>query len=185
MSLVLEICDQNASHRLPITSEGQFLGRSPESDVQLQDKVVSARHLFINLSTDGRVKIQDLGSTNGTYVNGHLIQESHLYLGDRLHIGQVTIGLVEELMSLRERRLHTKSAHRTSSMTLVGLYDKMKTEEHKVQQALEVARQRRRDDSVEKTTSIKILAPQEKDRDNELLETLHSFRQQHRGEAPG
>ena len=185
MSLVLEICDQETSYRLPVTSEGQFIGRSPESDIQLQDKVISARHLFVNLTNEGRAIVQDLGSTNGTYINGHKIQESYLYLGDRLHIGQVSISLVEDLMNLKERRLHTKSTDRTASVTLVGLYDKMKNKENKVQEALEAARQRRERGDVlaEKTTSIKVFRP-ERDRDRELLETLHLFRRQ-QSKAPG
>ncbi len=184
MSLVLEICDQETSYRLPVTSEGQFIGRSPESDIQLQDKVISARHLFVNLSPDGRIIVRDLSSTNGTYINGHRIQESYLYLGDNLHIGQVKIGPVEDLMNLKERRLHTKNADRTASITLVGLYDKMKNKESKVQEALEAARQRRGDALAEKTTSIKMLRPQDQDqdRDRELLETLRLFRQ---GKAAG
>jgi pSer/pThr/pTyr-binding forkhead associated (FHA) protein len=58
-----------------IPGDGLVIGRGAESAVQLQDKLVSLRHAIVFCGKDG-VLIQDLGSTNGTYVNGRGIEKN-------------------------------------------------------------------------------------------------------------
>jgi len=63
------------------------LGRSPESDIVILDPYVSAKHAEIVLA-DSRFFVRDLGSANGTYVNGRrLSRERSLRKGDRLELG--------------------------------------------------------------------------------------------------
>ncbi|MGE5573147.1 MAG: FHA domain-containing protein [Bacteroidota bacterium] len=63
------------------------LGRSRESDVIILDPYVSSRHVEIALAGAGFV-VRDLGSANGTYVNGRrLRRERVLRDGDRLELG--------------------------------------------------------------------------------------------------
>jgi pSer/pThr/pTyr-binding forkhead associated (FHA) protein len=62
------------------------LGRGTEADVQLTDTGVSRRHAQI---TGNRVT--DLGSTNGTRVNGTRVTEAELVDGDRLTLGTTEI----------------------------------------------------------------------------------------------
>jgi pSer/pThr/pTyr-binding forkhead associated (FHA) protein len=46
------------------------VGRSPENDVVITDKTVSGKHLSFTLKDENQYFVQDLGSSNGTFVNG-------------------------------------------------------------------------------------------------------------------
>jgi FHA domain len=63
------------------------LGRSPDNDVILRDPATSGHHARLERRGD-QFWIVDLGSTNGTLVNGDPIQEKQLSHGDRVTIGQ-------------------------------------------------------------------------------------------------
>lgn len=67
------------------------LGRSLDADIRLEDEGVSRLHAQMNRDSDGHVSISDLGSTNGTYVNGTKIKDFDLNDGDRIQVGSVTI----------------------------------------------------------------------------------------------
>ena len=69
-------------------AEGQeiVIGRSSELDMVLVEEMVSRKHARIAL-TDGAMSIEDLGSTNGTFVNGEKVQQGTLREGDRVLIG--------------------------------------------------------------------------------------------------
>lgn len=54
-------------------SEVMYIGRSPDNDIQIKDITVSRRHLKIT-KKEGRYIIKDLGSKNGTYVDGNYIK---------------------------------------------------------------------------------------------------------------
>lgn len=75
--------------------EGQevVIGRSSELDMVLVEEMVSRRHARIELR-DSTVTIEDLGSTNGTFVNGEKIQRAMLREGDRVLIGTSILRLV-------------------------------------------------------------------------------------------
>jgi len=64
------------------------IGRAPENDVCIRDMSVSQRHARIVLTPAGAVFVEDLGSTNSTYVNGEKIVRHALRDGDRIHIGR-------------------------------------------------------------------------------------------------
>jgi pSer/pThr/pTyr-binding forkhead associated (FHA) protein len=66
------------------------LGRSPDSDVFLNDITVSRRHAEI-LREGGRFVIKDAGSLNGTYVNRERVDGAELASGDELQIGKFKI----------------------------------------------------------------------------------------------
>ncbi len=66
------------------------LGRSPDSDVFLNDITVSRRHAEIAREGQGFV-IKDAGSLNGTYVNRERVDAAELASGDEMQIGQFKI----------------------------------------------------------------------------------------------
>jgi len=69
---------------------GAILGRANDSDVVLDDATVSKRHARVTY--DGSVWIEDLSSTNGTFVNGLKIEgTSVLRRGDRIALGTAKI----------------------------------------------------------------------------------------------
>ncbi len=64
------------------------VGRSPDADVHLDDPYASDFHLRLTLA-DGEVTLQDLGSTNGTYVNGRRVTTAvPLSRGDAVQVGK-------------------------------------------------------------------------------------------------
>ena len=69
------------------------VGRSSELDMVLVEDMVSRRHAKLTVTGD-QIFIQDLGSTNGTFVNGEKIKRARLQEGDRILIGTSIIKLV-------------------------------------------------------------------------------------------
>ena len=64
------------------------LGRGDRAEIRLEDPFASAQHARI-FEQGGAVVIEDLGSTNGTYLNEELLQAPRpLYPGDRVRIGE-------------------------------------------------------------------------------------------------
>ena len=77
---------------LELDSTSLTIGRSGENDVSIEgDEFASARHVRIEPRRDG-VWVLDLGSTNGTYVNGELIDdERRLVNGDVVGVGETEL----------------------------------------------------------------------------------------------
>ena len=78
----------------PLQEEGELvIGRSSELDMVLIEDMVSRKHAKISLAP-GQITISDLGSTNGTFVNGEKIKRARLKEGDRILIGTSILKLV-------------------------------------------------------------------------------------------
>jgi hypothetical protein len=67
--------------------DGVRAGRSPDAEIFLDDVTVSRHHAAFEV-VDGTLLVRDLGSTNGTYVNGSRCEESMLEVGDHVIIGR-------------------------------------------------------------------------------------------------
>ena len=70
------------------------IGRSSDLDMVLVEDMVSRRHSKISI-TEAEIYIQDLGSTNGTFVNGEKITRTKLNEGDRILVGTSIIKVVK------------------------------------------------------------------------------------------
>lgn len=68
-----------------VGSPGLVIGRSPDADVKILSPYVARRHVRL-WSTDEGIAAEDLGSTNGTMVNGVPVRQAILRQGDRLTI---------------------------------------------------------------------------------------------------
>jgi pSer/pThr/pTyr-binding forkhead associated (FHA) protein len=78
----------------PIGPDRQILvGRSSDLDMVLVEDMVSRKHARISMQGD-QIWIEDLGSTNGTFVNGEKIKRSRLKEGDRILIGTSILKLI-------------------------------------------------------------------------------------------
>jgi hypothetical protein len=78
----------------PIVPEKQILvGRSSDLDMVLVEDMVSRKHARIAMQSD-QIWIEDLGSTNGTFVNGEKIKRARLKEGDRVLIGTSILKLI-------------------------------------------------------------------------------------------
>jgi hypothetical protein len=63
------------------------VGRHPDSDIFLDDVTVSRHHCRFTVDGEG-LRLEDAGSTNGTYVNGQRVDEGSLSPGDEVLIGR-------------------------------------------------------------------------------------------------
>jgi hypothetical protein len=78
----------------PLADAGELvIGRSSDLDMVLIEDMVSRKHARITLAP-GAVTISDLGSTNGTFVNGEKVKRARLKEGDRILIGTSILKLV-------------------------------------------------------------------------------------------
>lgn len=95
MSLALRfISGKYQGGEFPLEDEREVIvGRSSDLDMVLVEEMVSRRHARIRLS-EGTVNIDDLGSTNGTFVNGERISNAKLNEGDRVLIGSNILKVV-------------------------------------------------------------------------------------------
>jgi diguanylate cyclase (GGDEF)-like protein len=73
-----------------LAGEGAVIGRTDTADISLHDDGVSRAHARIWIDDEG-VRIEDLGSRNGTYCNGVRIEKTPLSDGDKIQVGRTTI----------------------------------------------------------------------------------------------
>lgn len=80
--------DDTNSTSYPLFEEVLTIGRGRQNDIQIDDKSVSSTHARIIRTPEGHM-IEDLGSSNGTFLNGKRIETSILRDKDRLRLGTV------------------------------------------------------------------------------------------------
>ncbi len=67
------------------------MGRAPDTQLQVEDDGISRKHCKINMAPNGHFQLVDLGSTNGTYLNGIQVNVATLQDGDKIQIGANTV----------------------------------------------------------------------------------------------
>jgi pSer/pThr/pTyr-binding forkhead associated (FHA) protein len=78
-----------------MNKERYTVGRLPDNDIRIDNPAVSGHHsLIINILNDSF--LEDLNSTNGTYVNGKLIKKHALQHGDVITVGHHQLRFVED-----------------------------------------------------------------------------------------
>lgn len=82
---------ESAQATFVLSSPVTVIGRGSEADIRLDDPGVSRRHAEVRLNAGERVSIVDLGSTNGTTVDGRQVGESALADGVEVVIGQTRL----------------------------------------------------------------------------------------------
>jgi hypothetical protein len=103
--------------RVNLKKERTTLGRKPYNDIVLHNPVVSGEHCVFGLQGLTDVTIEDLGSTNGTYVNGHMIK-SREALKDK---DIITIGIFRVQYLSASGGEPTGAPQPTSAMSLDAL----------------------------------------------------------------
>jgi pSer/pThr/pTyr-binding forkhead associated (FHA) protein len=78
-----------------LTKERTTLGRRPYNDIVIDNLAVSGEHAVIHMADDG-VEIEDVGSTNGTYVNAKAVTRQELRNGDIIEVGKYKIRFLQE-----------------------------------------------------------------------------------------
>lgn len=73
-----------------LTKERTTLGRRPYNDIVIDNLAVSGEHAVLHMAGDA-VEVEDIGSTNGTYVNGQPVKRQALRNGDLVEVGKYKI----------------------------------------------------------------------------------------------
>lgn len=81
---------------IPVVRGSMYIGRDPSAQVIVDDPTVSRNHTRLELGGDG-LWVEDLGSANGTLINGVAITRGLLRPGDVLEVGDLRLRLTEEL----------------------------------------------------------------------------------------
>ena len=84
--------------RFGMKSGGVRLGRSSSNDISIPDEELSRNHCLFESEADGSIRLTDLASANGTYVNGESIGAKSVKLkeGDEIQVGETSLVVVEE-----------------------------------------------------------------------------------------
>jgi hypothetical protein len=83
-----------AGTTLPLRPAGTLIGRSPECALVLDDDYASGRHARIFQEDDGTWRVEDLRSTNGTFLGAtRLTEQREVTVGSVLRIGQTVVEL--------------------------------------------------------------------------------------------
>jgi len=77
----------DSGHSYSLSGPALRIGRAPDNDLILRDPATSGHHARVE-RRGSQFFIVDLGSTNGTLVNGEVVQERELHNGDSITIGQ-------------------------------------------------------------------------------------------------
>jgi two-component system, cell cycle response regulator len=103
---------------IPLERDQVTIGRAIEADVRLNDSRASRLHARISSSTDAKTnqtiyRITDLGSTNGTLVNGEKVTEVALSDGDKILIGDhlFRFDMLDEIDREFQQQIHRLIAH--------------------------------------------------------------------------
>lgn len=92
---LLFISGKYKTAEFPLPAEGELLvGRAADLDLVLSEEMVSRKHAKLRIQGASLV-LTDLGSTNGTYVNGEKIRRHELSIGDRILLGTSIIRLID------------------------------------------------------------------------------------------
>ncbi len=90
-AFLVSMTGPNQGNPVEIRGAVTLIGRQQGAGIQIEDPGVSRRHAELHLGREGQISIRDLGSRNGTFLNGTKILESPLHDGDKIRIGRTTL----------------------------------------------------------------------------------------------
>ncbi len=83
-----------AEVRVPLERSETVIGRDGVCDIVLSEKTASARHARIRRTTGGFYELEDLGSSNGVFVDGDRVEKMTLLDGDSFQIGDTKFSIL-------------------------------------------------------------------------------------------
>lgn len=116
MALIVQLHEGVAINKYPLDEPKLTIGRSPENDIYIDDSVVSSKHALIerseNLESEQKPDyfIEDLDSTNSTFVNGKKITRQELHHDDVFRVGWASFKFIDETKADPE---HTAKIHKS------------------------------------------------------------------------
>lgn len=96
MKITLKVTFKNKTEEV-VLAQDQILvfGRSSSADVKLDDGKISGKHCQLLLNKD-KLEVVDLDSKNGIFLNGIRIEQSEIFLGDEVRLGDTIIAIEEK-----------------------------------------------------------------------------------------
>src|SRR5271167_3302653 len=94
MRIKLFIKERSGGGVFETSSDHCVVGRG-ECDIQLACVTASRQHALIYAGRDGRLRLKDLGSTNGTFLAGRAVSDVALRVGDEIRIGDARVVIVD------------------------------------------------------------------------------------------
>lgn len=88
LKVVLVMFKDDERREFPLKSESTLIGRRSEAGLRIPTRDVSREHCRLQI-VKNELRVRDLDSSNGTYVNGKRVDEAVLKPGDRLTVGPV------------------------------------------------------------------------------------------------
>jgi len=122
---LLVLTGTNAGQLVVVSRRGVIIGRGAGADLALDDLAVSARHARVAIGPDGAPYVEDLDSTNGTFVGGRRVGTSSLVAGDALQLGPDVVlrfSLSHETDDSLQRRLYESSVRDPLTCTFNRAY---------------------------------------------------------------
>lgn len=100
MPKVIVLLDDVVVKEVQLVKEKTTIGRRPYNDIVIDNLAVSGEHAIVQ-TVGGNAFLEDLNSTNGTYLNGMLIKKQKLQNGDTFEIGKCKLKFLGDLVAPR------------------------------------------------------------------------------------
>src|SRR5271155_854333 len=91
MAFTLVVQDGQGPERVYVLENDATIGRDRSCEVVLAAGGVSRKHCVLEKTREGGLVLRDLGSRNGTFVNGERVEKTRLKEGDKLGVGEATV----------------------------------------------------------------------------------------------
>jgi diguanylate cyclase (GGDEF)-like protein len=88
---LVALAGQDAGRMFCLDRRDLTIGRNGDADIVIKDGAISRNHARFSVLPDGKVMVLDLGSTNGTWVEGRRVDRCVLHDGERVLIGTSTV----------------------------------------------------------------------------------------------
>jgi diguanylate cyclase (GGDEF)-like protein len=126
MLLIIAGNEVDLGKHFVLEKEEVFLGREAGNDIVIHDGKMSKSHCAISIVKGSRgverIDIRDLGTTNGTFVNGEAVARTALRAGDKIQVGDTVLRL--SYSDEVEQEYHAKLFDFAARDALTGLYNK-------------------------------------------------------------
>lgn len=107
----------------PLSAGTTTLGRTSESTIQLDSDDISRHHAEVAVDGQGRHVLRDMGSKNGTRVNGQPVQERVLRFGDKIRLGRETVIIFSSLDRTEEELLRSQRMETVGEIAAIVAHD--------------------------------------------------------------
>ncbi len=89
---VLLVSQNGRTQSYPLEKEETVIGRHDTNDIIIKEITITGRHAVVRKLKEG-IELEDMGSTNGTFVNGERIRKKLIQSGDRIRLGTIELTL--------------------------------------------------------------------------------------------